>query len=122
MFRTGGRCTMVNDRGGANAEHLMDALTALSRRVHSSSACVASLCGTAPSVLQLVMPSDTQQQVNGRLECRASAVSSSATIEFSQGIEKKIFGNVKKHAQRNASADALYVCTIVMPGKAVWRL
>jgi len=32
------------------------------------------------------------------------------------------FGNVKKHAQRNASADALYVCSIVMPGKAIWRL
>ena len=28
-------------------------------------------------------------------------------------VEKKIFGSVKKHAQRNVSADALYVCTIV---------
>ena len=37
-------------------------------------------------------------------------------------VEKKNFGNVKKHAQRNASADALYVCTIVIPGKAIWRL
>jgi len=34
----------------------------------------------------------------------------------------KFFGNVKKHARRNVSADALYVCTIVMPGKAIWRL
>ena len=24
--------------------------------------------------------------------------------------------------QRNVSADALYVCTIEMPGKAIWRL
>ena len=39
-----------------------------------------------------------------------------------RNVEKKIFGNVKKHAQRNASADALCVCTIVMPGKAIWRL
>ena len=31
-------------------------------------------------------------------------------------VEKKIFGSVKKHAQRNVSADALYVCTIVMLG------
>jgi len=37
-------------------------------------------------------------------------------------LRRKIFGSVKKHAQRNASADALYVCTIVMPGKAIWRL
>ena len=38
-------------------------------------------------------------------------------------VEKEIFfGDVKKHAQRNASADTLYVCTIVMPGKAIWRL
>ena len=36
-------------------------------------------------------------------------------------LRRKFFGNVKKHAQRNASADALYVCTIVMPGKAIWR-
>jgi len=34
----------------------------------------------------------------------------------------QFFGNVKKHTQRNASADALYVCTIVMPGKSIWRL
>ena len=33
----------------------------------------------------------------------------------------KLFGNVKKHDQRNASADALNVCTIVMPGKAIWH-
>jgi len=39
-----------------------------------------------------------------------------------RNVEEKIFGNVKKHAERNASADALYVCTIVMPGKAVWRV
>ena len=39
-----------------------------------------------------------------------------------RNVEKNFFGNVKKHAQRNAGADALYVCTIVMPGKTVWRL
>ena len=37
-------------------------------------------------------------------------------------LRRKFFGSVKKHAQRNASADALNVRTIVMPGKAVWRL
>jgi len=37
-------------------------------------------------------------------------------------VQKNFFGNVEKHTQRNASADALYVCTIVMPGKAIWRL
>jgi len=36
-------------------------------------------------------------------------------------LKRKFFGNVNKHAQRNAVADALYVCTIVMPGKAIWR-
>ena len=35
---------------------------------------------------------------------------------------RRKFLAVKKHAQRNASADALYVCTTVMPGKAVRRL
>jgi len=37
---------------------------------------------------------------------------------------RKFFGNIKKHAQRNASAGALYVCSklIVMSGKAIWRL
>ena len=39
-----------------------------------------------------------------------------------RAVFKKIFGSVKKHAQRNVSADSLYVCTIVMPGKAIWRL
>ena len=39
-----------------------------------------------------------------------------------RNVEKKFFGNVKKHAQRNVSADALYVCTIVMPGKVIWCL
>ena len=34
----------------------------------------------------------------------------------------QFFGQCKKHAQRNANTDALYVCTIVMPGKAIWRL
>jgi len=48
-------------------------------------------------------------------------------------LRSNFFGSVKKHAQRNASADALwdvskysrlafYVCTIVMPGKAIWRI
>jgi len=37
-------------------------------------------------------------------------------------LRRKIFGSVKKHAQRNASAEALYVCTMMMPGKAIWRL
>jgi len=38
-----------------------------------------------------------------------------------RNVEKKNW-QCKKHAQRNASANALYVCTIVMPGKAVWRV
>ena len=41
---------------------------------------------------------------------------------FPEMLTRKIFGNVKKHPKRKASADALYVCTIVMPGKAIWRL
>jgi len=36
-------------------------------------------------------------------------------------LRRKFFGSVKMHAQRNASADAVYVCTVVMPGKAIWR-
>ena len=39
-----------------------------------------------------------------------------------QNVEKKIFDSVRKHTQRYVSADSLYVCTIVMPGKAIWRL
>ena len=37
-------------------------------------------------------------------------------------LRRKFFGNVKKHAQRNASAHTLCVCTVVMPGKAIWRI
>ena len=36
-----------------------------------------------------------------------------------RNVEKKFVGNVEKHAQGNASADALYVCTMVMPGNGV---
>ena len=43
-------------------------------------------------------------------------------IEPPRKCSEEFFGNVEKHTQRNASADALYVCTIVMPGKAIWRL
>jgi len=37
-------------------------------------------------------------------------------------LRRKFFGSVKKHAQGNVSADALCVCTIVVPGKAIWLL
>jgi len=39
-----------------------------------------------------------------------------------KNVEKKFLAVSKKHAQRNVSAHALYVCTTVMPEKTIWRL
>jgi len=37
-----------------------------------------------------------------------------------RSVEKRFFGSVK-NTPSDMRADALYVCTIVMPGKAIWR-
>ena len=39
-----------------------------------------------------------------------------------KNVGEKFLAVSKKHAQRNVSAHALYVCTTVMPEKAIWRL